>query len=739
MIRPGIRAALLASGLCCGIAQGAFAQQAPDVVEGDIIVTAQKRSESLQRAAIAVHALQPADLEKSGIRNALDLQYIDPAVKVVPSIQPNIAIRGLGTANFNPGVDPSVAFNQDGIYLSTPNALTPMLFDMERVEAVLGPQGTLYGRNSNGGTINFITARPTFEQGGYVRAGFGNYGAINTEGALNLPLSDTIALRVAGGSDHHDAYNDTGTNDVRSFAGRAKLLFQPGGRFTALLTADAASRKSRATSYDGACPPDLDNVPACSTTPYQPWSGLLPAQPIGHGNTTIYGVSAEFSYDLDWANLIALTGYKVTDWKNSTTAGWYGGVDNFDFIQNTKDKFFTQEIRLSSAPSSLISWVLGGYYSHLSQTALTQYNYVQNTFSPDDFYQAFPLTSSTARSAAIFADLTVPVPGLDGFSLVGGLRYTHETKRARGLVETGTISTGIPFPGTIETGGRTSLDRVTWKAGFKYQVTPDNLLFFTASSGFKSGGINILPSEAGSLVTYKPELITAFEVGTKNTFFNNRLQVNASLFRYDYKNYQAYVFWRPGTGAPANIMNGTFFPIVNSQTATFKGGELSVRWRPSRNDNLGISVNLLDNTFDDFVLNLPYSDPIDFSHTPVFLSPRSTIRLDYERGMDLANGDRITIGGDISFVSHQTAQGNYVNGVGQTLLYRVPAYHKTNANLNYIFKKMDLTVSAFIRNIENKAVVNSVAAGFPIPDNYFQVNYRLDAPRTYGLSLRKSF
>ncbi|PBN41843.1 TonB-dependent receptor [Sphingobium sp. D43FB] len=734
-----LRVALLTTGICLAIAPSANAQEGAVPVEGEIIVTAQKRSESLQKAAIAVHAFQPADIEKSGIRNALDLQYVDPAVKVVPSIQPNIAIRGLGTANFNPGVDPSVAFNQDGIYLSTPNALTPVLFDIERIEAVLGPQGTLYGRNSNGGTINFITAKPTFELGGYVRAGLGNYGSINSEGALNFPISDTLALRVAGGSDYHDAYNDNGTNDVRSFAGRAKLLFAPSDRFTAVLTVDGASRKSHATSYDGSCPPNLENVAACATTPFRPWTGLLPAQPIGHGNTTIYGASAELNYALGWAELISLTGYKVTDWRNSTTAGWYGGVNNFDFIQNTNDKFFTQEIRLSAAPTSAVNWVLGGYYSHLKQTALTQYNYVQNTFAPDDFYQAFPITDSTATSSALFADLTIPIPSLDGFSLIGGLRYTHETKTSEGLVEAGTISTGAAFPGSLATSGKTSLDRVTWKAGFKYQATPNNLLFFTASTGFKSGGINVLPPEAGSLITFDPELITAYEIGSKNTSFDNSLQLNASLFRYDYKNYQAYVFWRPGTGAPSTILNGTFFPIVNSQSATFKGGEFSARWRPSRDDNLGISLNLLDNTFDDFLLELPFSAPVDFSNTPVFLSPRSTVRIDYERGINLANGDRLTAGADISFVSHQIAQGSYVNGAGETLLYRVPSYRKTNANLSYRVSKIDLIISAFIRNIENKAVVNSVAAGFPIPENYFQVNYRLDAPRTYGFSLRKSF
>lgn len=739
MNRTRFRAPLFATCISCAIIPAAHAQQNVIAADSEIIVTAQKRSESLQKAAIAVHALKSADLEKSGIRNALDLQYVDPAVKVVPSIQPNIAIRGLGTANFNPGVDPSVAFNQDGIYLSTPNALTPVLFDIERVEAVLGPQGTLYGRNSNGGTINFITVRPTFETGGYIRAGVGNYGSTNTEGALNLPLSDTVALRVSGGSEHHDAYNDNGTNDVRSFAGRAKLLFKANDRFTILVTGDVASRKSHATSYDGSCPPNLDNVPACASTPYQPWSGLLPSQPIGHGNTEIYGASAEINYDFGWANIISLTGYKVTDWKNSTTAGWYGGVDNFDFIQNTKDKFFTQELRLSSPSSSAVAWVLGGYYSHLKQTALTQFNYVQNTFAPDDFYQAFPLTDSTAKSAAVFADLTLPLPWIEGFSLVGGLRYTHETKTADGLVAAGTISTGTPFPGTLTTSGKTSLNKVTWKAGVKYQVTNDNLLFFTASTGFKSGGINVLPPEAGALITFAPELITAYEVGSKNSFFDNQIQINLSLFRYDYKNYQAYVFWRPGAGAPASILNGTFFPIVNSQTATFKGAEFSARWRPTRNDNLGVSVNLLDNSFDEFRLDLPYSAPVDFSNTPVFLSPRSTIRLDYERGFDLANGDRVTAGADISFVSHQTAQGSYVNGAGETLLYRVPRYHRTNANLSYNFNRLALTVSAFIRNIENKAVVNSVAAGFPIPENFSQVNYRLDAPRTYGLSVRKAF
>jgi len=482
----------------------------------EIIVTAQKRSENLQQAAISVHAMQAAELDKAGIVNSLNLEYVDPAIKVVPSIQPNVAIRGLGTANFNYGVDPSVAYNQDGIYLSSPNALTPVLIDIARVEAVLGPQGTLYGRNSNGGTINFITQRPTFDLNGSIRVGAGNYGAVNSEVVLNVPFSQTVALRLAGGSDSHDAYNKTGTNDLKSIAGRAKLLFEPSDRFSALLTVDASSRKLRATSYDGSCPPHLDNVAQCADVPFQPWSGLLPAQPVGRGYTQTFGVSAELNYDLGWASLISLTGYKFTDWQNSSTAGWFGGVNNFDFIQNTKHKFFTQEVRLSGQEYSEVNWVLGAFYSHLNESGLAQYNYYTNTFTPNDFFQAFPLDDATAKSVALFGDITMPVPGLKGVSLVGGLRYTHESKDAAGQVQAGTISTGQLFPGTFHTSGRSRLDRVTWKAGFKYQITPENMLYFTASSGFKSGGINVLPPEAEALVTYEPEYITAYQLGTKN-------------------------------------------------------------------------------------------------------------------------------------------------------------------------------------------------------------------------------
>lgn len=721
----------------------AHAQNAPGkpgVQLQEIVITAEKKTENLQKAAVAVDVLKPTDLAKAGITNALNLQEILPAVKIVPSVVMNVSIRGLGTSDFNPGVESSVAYNQDGIYLSSPNALTPVLFDMQRVEAVLGPQGTLYGRNANGGVINFITNDPTFVYGGYAQIGFGNYGAVNSEAAANIPLTDELALRVSEGSDKVNGYDSSGTSSVDSIAGRAKLLYKPNNDLRALLTIDASQRKSFAGTYDGSCPPN-NYFPGCAGVPFNnPWSGMLPAPRVGYSNTYVFGVSAHIDYNLGWSNLTWLTGYKTANWSSDTAAASYNGVNNFDFIQNEQDRFFTQEVRLSNEADSPVSWVAGVYYSHLNEKAVSQDNYVTNTFAqlggaPPGFYQAFPMTGSTDQSEAVFGDITIPIPAVSGLRLRGGLRYTNETISAVGAVENGILGKGI-IPGSIDpAGGNQSIGDLTWKAGVDYDLTKENLLYFTASTGFKSGGINILPAGSGSLNTYAPEYITAEEIGSKNRFLDGRVQVNVDAFHYSYKNYQDYVFWRPTAGP---LVNDTLFPTVNSQTATFEGGELNTLWRVTPNDTLGFNLNLLNDTFDKFDLNLPNAPSINFSHTQVFLAPKQTYSVNYEHIFEISNGDTLTIGADSQILTSQIAQGFYTVG-NSNLLYRQPGYHQTGVNISYQTAESGWTVNAYIRNIENAAVINSVAGGYPVPQSATGINYRIDPPRTFGMSVRKQF
>ncbi len=713
------------------------AATAPQAQQGEtleeVVVTAQKRSENLQSASVAVDALKSEDIAQQGITNAIDLQDVLPAVKFIAADEMTVQIRGLGTVNDNPGVDSAVAYSQDGIFLSHPEALTPVLFDLQRVEAVLGPQGTLYGRNSNGGAINFISNDPAFEFGGHASVGFGNYSAINSDAALNIPVSDVLAFRIAAGTEKHNPYDDDGSNDVDAQAVRIKLLYKPGNYLRILLTVDGAERRSVGANYGAICPPN-NIAPGCVGVPYVPYSGLGPPSPSAHNDDTIFGTSLDVQYDLGWGNLISLTGYKHYTFSGDTSPPWYGGVDHFDYIHDERDRSITQELRIASEPASRIAWVAGAYYSNETQPATIQFNYLDTILQgfglPPGYFQKLTTVSSRYQSEAVFGDITVPL--FEGVRFRGGLRYTHENKDSTGVVEAGVLGIpGFPF-GPPETNiANETIGRLTWKAGLDYDVTPKNLLYVTVSTGFKSGGVNNLPAAAG-LSTYAPETIKAYEAGSKNRFFEDRLQVNAALFYYDYKNYQTFVFYTP-TGGP--FAGATLFPTVNSQTATFKGGELDAIWKVTQADTLGFDVNWLHDRYDEFVVALPFSPVFDLSGTDVPLTPRSTYGVNYSHVFTIANGDTLSFAANSWLVMSHLVSGNY----GSNYTYTQPKYHKTGVNLTYRTASSGWSVTAFVRNIENKATINTISGGYPVLPNLNYTNVMLDPPRTFGLRIGKEF
>jgi iron complex outermembrane receptor protein len=703
----------------------------------EVVITSQKRSENLQAASVAVDVVRPDDLERNGINNAIDLQQLVPALRFVNSDQMTASIRGLGTADDNEGVDSDVAYSQDGIYLAHPPALTPVLFDLQRVETVLGPQGTLYGRNSNAGVINFITNDPTPELGGFARAGVGNYAAWNTEGALNVPLNKDLAVRISEGTEYHGPYADDRTNWARSIAGRVKVLYHPGNDLNVLLTVDGA-RQQLDPQITAMCPPGLTDISACNGVPYVPWSGYAP-QALGmYNRDSIFGASARIQYDLGWSSLTALTGYKQYRLDTDTGPAWFGGFDHFDYRHDSQDKFITQEVRLNSRDDSPIKWVGGVYFSNETQTGRVSFNFHRDVAYPlpPDFYAAYPITDSLARSYATFGDVTVPV-FTPSIRLRAGVRYTYESKFQAGLLQNGIA--GGPLFENVPNQATEIQRRPTWKAGLDWDVTPANLLYTTVSTGFKSGGINILPAAASDFAVYKPETITAVEVGSKNRFLDNRLQVNVAAFHYDYHNYQTYFFWTPNVNAPPSLAGQTLFPTVNSQRATFEGGEFNVAYRLTQNDIVDFGLNYLHNIYDEFVIPLPYIQTVDLSGTEAYLAPKTTFSVGYEHDFTLPNGATLRLSGHSQIVSSQIAQGQYTDDHGLTRIYRDPAYHKTGLNVSYITGDGNWTVTAFVRNIENVAVITSLAGSYPVVQNLGQVDVHEDQPRTFGFNIRRDF
>jgi iron complex outermembrane receptor protein len=275
---------------------------------------------------------------------------------------------------------------------------------------------------------------------------------------------------------------------------------------------------------------------------------------------------------------------------------------------------------------------------------------------------------------------------------------------------------------------------LTWKAGADFDVTPENLLYLTVSTGFKSGGLNNLPADVG-VATYEPEKITAYEIGSKNRFVDNRVQVNLSLFRYDYKNYQTFEFYTPAGGP---YLGATFFPTLNSQTATFQGGEVAGELAVSSTDRVGLGVNYLSNKFDRFVVTLPFSPTLDLSNTAVPLSPRFAGYLSYQHIFQLGKGGDLTAGADAHYSGRYIVSGNQGNTTG-TALYTQPSYAKLNANLTWHSASGGWTVSAFARNLTDRATINTVAGGYPVVDNLLLINAMVDPPRTFGASIQKAF
>lgn len=726
-------ASAAALGHLPALAQSAQAGSAPggDQLQ-DIIVTAQKKSENLQNTPVAITALSSSDVADRGINSPVQLQEIVPAVRFIPADQMSIMIRGLGTTNVNPGVDSSVAYSQDGIYLAHPEALSPIMYDMQRVEVVLGPQGTLYGRNSNGGVVNFISNAPTNQFGGYATVGGGNYSAVNAEAAINLPLNESWAMRVAGAYAKHGPYDSDGSNNQDATAGRVKLLYSPtSSPLTAMFTVDGSRNDGVGNMYGAICPPGVAaNIPACVGVPYTPWSGLLPASQQ-YNRVTVFGAAADIEYDLQWAKLTSLTGYKTYNFHGDTSAPWYGGYDHFDYEHTDQSRFFTQEFRLASNTDSKVSWVTGVFYSREQQPTTVNFLYHDTILqalygAPPNTYESLKFVSTLYQSEALFGDITVPLT--DDFRFRGGARLTHESKDAAGLVTSGVgqTETGTPlYNAVVET-----LTKPTWKAGFDYDLTSKNMLYVTVSTGFKSGGVNNLPSASG-MSTYAPETILAYEFGSKNRFLDDRVQLNASVFRYDYKGYQTYLPYAPTSGPLAGT---TLFPTVNSQSSTYQGGEIQALVLATPVDKISVNMNFLDNRYNTFVVTLPGASTYDQSGREVGLSPKATYTLAYDHTFNLPNGDTLNLAANSLYSEHQLVSGTY----GDNLNYVQPAYHKSGANLTY-HSSNNWTVRAYVRNIENKATINVIQNGYPVGAQANEVNVMLDPPRTYGGEISKQF
>jgi iron complex outermembrane recepter protein len=630
-------------------AQPAQAETQPALEE--IIVTAQRRAENVQKTALGVDVISSQTIENQGVHTASDLGNSVPAIQFsnAGNSSQTLYIRGVGTYTPSSVEDPAVAFNVDGVYIGRPSSFTGSLYDLSRVEVLKGPQGTLYGRNATGGAVNVLPNLPKLgDTSGDLSLAVGAYGEVNPEGYINLPVTDSSAARLSFNYLRHDGYQSDGTGDADSYAGRAQYLYRFDENLTLRISADYA--------HDGGTNPTAGTLLAIQN----PFTGVITPSALGRNvgfadprttalfgqqysfqsgsflpglstdvsrtDNRFWGVAGELTADTDWGTLTVLPAHREShlDYVDIGLGSPDLGLEH--------DKQTSVEVRFASQNTGLVRWLAGAYYYDEDIDAINQFNQI---------YIA-PISSFDQRteSDAAFGRLTIaPVAS---FRIVGGVRYTHDDKTFDGtndvLLEVCKTAAPIPacanapaipltsspaaefaglglfplIPGslygsslpsaansvfpyvTIPIQHSEAVSKITWHAGLEYDVAADSLLYANWDTGYHSGGFSFAEIKP----TYAPETLSAYSIGSKNRFFDGRLQLNAEAFYWLYRNQQISHGGIDSTGI------FTFW-TDNAGSSTNKGIEISAKQLLGQNTQLNLDAQYLSAVYDKFTYQTP--------------------------------------------------------------------------------------------------------------------------------------
>ncbi len=559
----------------------------------DVVVTAQRREESAQSIGVALSVLSVSALEDAGVGKVNDLQNATPSLEVEPAFssgQPQFRLRGVGFIDYTSNNSSPVAVNLDGVALPFPIQTQGQLYDINRVEVLRGPQGTLYGRNTTGGAVNFISNRPSNDFRAGVDLDYGSHNAFSAEGFASGALAEGLRARLAvateqGGAWQRDRLTNAKLGDKDKLAGRLQLEWDASARVNLRLTLHGSQDKSDAQglqliapfqpSAAGAAPIPADTSPYATGWSLRPGFaqaiGVAPGSKPGLDNSNIGG-ALDFNWDLGGAALTSITAYnrlvrrELGDWDASQ-------YQESDIYFHDHVSVFSEEARVASTATGPFSWLGGVYYSD---------ERLHESFY-GDFYQRLGGAALTdyeqdGKTLGIFGQGNYQFT--DQLKGILGLRYEHENRDLSNLNTVFSASDPVDYGNAFNFNGgglnrSLSNSDVSGKIGVEYQLVPRTLLYGTISRGVKSGGFtahNTLNSAA--VDPFLPEKLTAFEVSIKADA-TETLRINAAAFHYEYRDQQilSKVF---DTTSQSYI--GRF---VNAPKSRIDGAEAELDWRPA--------------------------------------------------------------------------------------------------------------------------------------------------------------
>ncbi|MGE0622136.1 MAG: TonB-dependent receptor [Pseudomonadales bacterium] len=576
------------------------AERASNTVIEDIVVTAQRIEENIQDVPVAVTAFSEDKLWDNRVKSMVDISLRTPsftATEVNPG-EPNLTIRGIGTEgiNSNAGGDPSVALFLDGVYIGRGGAAPLSFYDLERVEVLRGPQGTLFGKNVVGGAVSLVTRKPSLDEDFVeVSGSFGNYDLIEVLGRFNKGMSPTFAVSGAINARQRDGYtlNETTGNhvdDEKIAGGQISFLYTPTDELDMLLSVDYTNQDQRGQPRDNVCDASVAGGVHCVGV--NPNVRRVNAFDDGYLKRDVLGLNLTIDYDIDWGTLTSVTAYRSADFSHadpffSNPINPPAQIESYN--ENIEDiAQFSQELRLAfDAMNNRLSGVAGIYYLR------------EENERNEILVQTFPVPAAsgtgsfpqdvTAQSFALFGQLNYDLT--ERLTLTAGARMTWEEKDAdlAGVLVSGP---GMPPPLAEEysVSADESWDAFTPRFAATYRFSDDAMAYASASRGFKSGGFQGTAGTAASAATpYDPEYAWSYEIGTKTQWLDDSLQLNLAAYYIDYEDLQV-----------SQLVPLCCVVIGNAATAEIYGVEVEAIYQPVPGLELNGSYAWLDAEYKSF-------------------------------------------------------------------------------------------------------------------------------------------
>lgn len=746
----------------------------------EITVTAQKREENQQKVPIAMEVISGEQMRELGHTNVEDiLASVGNVVINKASDGYRVALRGVtddfGVFNGQTTSTPTVAISADGVY-SSRNDSGSNLYDVERMEVLFGPQSTMYANTSPGGIINVVTASPKtdkFAVTGTIE--YGNFNTLHTEGAVNAPINEKMALRASFYTSKHDGYLDNGGEDEDNKSARIKALYQPNDMLSFTLTGQIFKQGGHSFAA---------NVEAFDkeSDVSDPWTAV---NDLGDpSDQTQKSTNANITWDTGFGTMTLVPSYTKTSSSQIETSNAPGStvatVNHLDFDQTEK----SGEVRMTSASDFLFKWIAGfNYYKSENARLQTTEGSVNTQY-----------TGFWNDQKALYANITYPIT--DVFRLTGGGRKNWAKMTTHGeSLNSATSSIQGPQTGKSEVTQNAdgTYDIITdniqeypnsdYKFGMEYDLGESSMLYADVSTSFRMQGQGM----ANAKGEYPPpEEMTAYTIGAKNRFFGNKLQVNVSAYLYNYKNKYAsgnptwFIYmWEdderilnavdPDTGEALNYtfvdnngvtqygidlngngeLNNEDNPgdrgqssLADSNRANWGnyrniGLDIQMSWMISTKDRLDISYSYMQNEWTELIYYYEYDwiyPMVDYSGKSNVNSPEHNITLTYNHYFPLWNGGTLT-----SRVETRYQSEYFVSFKEYDSPYRdQEAHHITNLSLIYASPSGHWTLTGWVKNLENYAVKQGL---FSTGESATGMNYEMMVgnPRTYGAVLSVSF